>query len=225
MASLLTPGAFGGADTGPPSILAPSQSAPSILAPSQKAQPPSILNQGPPSILAPAPTGPSKPPAAKSAQKKKKPQKAKQPDPERTTVPVGDAVAPEPAMARKDKKEKQQKKKKPAPKKEPKASPEERRAEGGGRAELAAALRLLRVPDLARAEFAAEAVVQLRQEEDVDKAPGGRRPPVVGATEDTFLGARARRFRCKACHAERPRFAPPAGRRRRPLPFSRTPPT
>ena len=113
MASLLTPGAFGGADAGPPSILAPSQ----------KAQPPSILNQGPPSILAPAPTGPSKPPAPqKSAQKKKKPQKAKQPDPERTTVPVGDAVAPEPAMARKDKKEKQQKKKQP--KKEPKkASP------------------------------------------------------------------------------------------------------
>ena len=94
MASLLTPGAFGGADAGPPSILAPSQ----------KAQPPSILNQGPPSILAPAPTGPTKPPAPKSAQKKKKPQKAKQPDPERTTVPVGDAVAPEPAMARKDKK-------------------------------------------------------------------------------------------------------------------------
>jgi len=108
MASLLTPGAFGGADAGPPSILAPSQ----------KAQPPSILNQGPPSILAPAPTGPTKPPAPKSAQKKKKPQKAKQPDPERTTVPVGDAVAPEPAMARKDKKEKQQKKKQP--KKEPK---------------------------------------------------------------------------------------------------------
>ena len=107
MASLLTPGAFGGAEAGPPSILAPSQ----------KAQPPSILNQGPPSILAPAPDKP------KSAQKKKKPQKAKQPDPERTTVPVGDAVAPEPAMARKDKKEKQQKKKKPAPKKEPKASP------------------------------------------------------------------------------------------------------
>ncbi len=106
MASLLTPGAFGGADAGPPSILAPSQ----------KAQPPSILNQGPPSILAPAPE------PKKSAQKKKKPQKAKQPDPERTTVPVGDAVAPEPAMARKDKKEKQQKKKQP--KKEPKkASP------------------------------------------------------------------------------------------------------
>ena len=105
MASLLTPGAFGGADAAPPSILAPSQ----------KAQPPSILNQGPPSILAPAPDKP------KSA-KKKKPQKAKQPDPERTTVPVGDAVAPEPAMARKDKKEKQQKKKQP--KKEPKkASP------------------------------------------------------------------------------------------------------
>ena len=89
MASLLTPGAFGGADAGPPSILAPSQNAPSILAPSQKAQPPSILNQGPPSILAPAP---EKAPQ-KSAQKKKKPQKAKQPDPERTTVPVGDAVA------------------------------------------------------------------------------------------------------------------------------------
>ena len=107
MASLLTPGAFGGADAGPPSILAPSQ----------KAQPPSILNQGPPSILAPAPTGP------KSAQKKKKPQKAKQPDPERTTVPVGDAVAPEPAMARKDKQQ-QQKQKKKQPKKEPKkASP------------------------------------------------------------------------------------------------------
>ena len=104
MASLLTPGAFGGADAGPPSILAPSQ----------KAQPPSILNQGPPSILN----------QATAKQKKKKPQKekAKQPDPERTTVPVGDAVAPEPAMARKDKKEKQQKKKQP--KKEPKkASP------------------------------------------------------------------------------------------------------
>ena len=103
MASLLTPGAFGGADAGPPSILAPSQ----------KAQPPSILNQGPPSILN----------QATAKQKKKKPQKekAKQPDPERTTVPVGDAVAPEPAMARKDKKEKQKKKQ---PKKEPKkASP------------------------------------------------------------------------------------------------------
>ena len=111
MASLLTPGAFGGADAGPPSILAPSQ----------KAQPPSILNQGPPSILAPAPTGPTKPPAPQKSAKKKKPQKAKQPDPERTTVPVGDAVAPEPAMARKDK---QQKKKKQPPKKEPKkASP------------------------------------------------------------------------------------------------------
>ena len=124
MASLLTPGAFGGADAGPPSILAPSQNAPSILAPSQKAQPPSILNQGPPSILAPAPTGPSKPPAPKSAQRKKKPQKAKQPDPERTTVPVGDAVAPEPAMARKDKQQKKKDKKQP-PKKEPKkkASP------------------------------------------------------------------------------------------------------
>ena len=104
MASLLTPGAFGGADAGPPSILAPSQ----------KAQPPSILNQGPPSILN----------QATAKQKKKKPQKekAKQPDPERTTVPVGDAVAPEPAMARKDKKEK--KKQAPRPKKEPKkASP------------------------------------------------------------------------------------------------------
>ena len=114
MASLLTPGAFGGADAGPPSILAPSQ----------KAQPPSILNQGPPSILAPAPTGPTKPPAPKSATKKKKPQKAKQPDPERTTVPVGDAVAPEPAMARKDKQQKKKDKKQP-PKKEPKkkASP------------------------------------------------------------------------------------------------------
>ena len=110
MASLLTPGAFGGADAGPPSILAPSQ----------KAQPPSILNQGPPSILAPAPEK-AQPAPQKSAQKKKKPQKAKQPDPERTTVPVGDAVAPEPAMARKDK---QQKKKKQPPKKEPKkASP------------------------------------------------------------------------------------------------------
>ena len=110
MASLLTPGAFGGADAGPPSILAPSQ----------KAQPPSILNQGPPSILAPAP---EKAPQ-KSAQKKKKPQKAKQPDPERTTVPVGDAVAPEPAMARKDKQQKKKDKKQP-PKKEPKkkASP------------------------------------------------------------------------------------------------------
>ena len=108
MASLLTPGAFGGADAGPPSILAPSQ----------KAQPPSILNQGPPSILAPAPE------PKKSTQKKKKPQKAKQPDPERTTVPVGDAVAPEPAMARKDKQQKKKDKKQP-PKKEPKkkASP------------------------------------------------------------------------------------------------------
>ena len=108
MASLLTPGAFGGADAGPPSILAPSQ----------KAQPPSILNQGPPSILAPAPDKP------KSAQKKEKPQKAKQPDPERTTVPVGDAVAPEPAMARKDKKQqpKKQQKKKEQPSKK-KASP------------------------------------------------------------------------------------------------------
>ena len=107
MASLLTPGAFGGADAGPPSILAPSQQAK-----------PSILNQGPPSILAPAPDKP------KSAQKKKKPQKAKQPDPERTTVPVGDAVAPEPAMARKDKQQKKKDKKQP-PKKEPKkkASP------------------------------------------------------------------------------------------------------
>ena len=113
MASLLTPGAFGGADAGPPSILAPSQ----------KAQPPSILNQGPPSILAPAPTGPSKPPAPQKSAKKKKPQKAKQPDPERTTVPVGDAVAPEPAMARKDKQQ-QKKQSKKAPKKEPKkASP------------------------------------------------------------------------------------------------------
>ena len=109
MASLLTPGAFGGADASPPSILAPSQ----------KAQPPSILNQGPPSILAPAPT---KPPAPKSAQKKKKPQKAKQPDPERTTVPVGDAVAPEPAMARKDKQQQKQKKKQPK-KESKKASP------------------------------------------------------------------------------------------------------
>ena len=114
MASLLTPGAFGGADAGPPSILAPSQ----------KAQPPSILNQGPPSILAPAPTGPTKPPAPQKSAKKKKPQKAKQPDPERTTVPVGDAVAPEPAMARKDKQQKKKDKKQP-PKKEPKkkASP------------------------------------------------------------------------------------------------------
>ena len=113
MASLLTPGAFGGADAGPPSILAPSQ----------KAQPPSILNQGPPSILAPVPTGPSKPPAPQKSAKKKKPQKAKQPDPERTTVPVGDAVAPEPAMARKDKQQ-QKKQSKKAPKKEPKkASP------------------------------------------------------------------------------------------------------
>ena len=117
MASLLTPGAFGGADAGPPSILAPSQ----------KAQPPSILNQGPPSILAPAPDKP------KSAQKKKKPQKAKQPDPERTTVPVGDAVAPEPAMARKDKKQqpkKQQKKKEQPSKKKasPKAEPEQKEA-------------------------------------------------------------------------------------------------
>ena len=103
MASLLTPGAFGGADAGPPSILAPSQ----------KAQPPSILNQGPPSILAPAPTAP------KSAQKKKKPQKAKQPDPERTTVPVGDAVAPEPAMARKDKQQQKKKEKKPPKKEQP----------------------------------------------------------------------------------------------------------
>ena len=113
MASLLTPGAFGGADAGPPSILAPSQQAK-----------PSILNQGPPSILAPAPTGLTKPPAPKSAQKKKKPQKAKQPDPERTTVPVGDAVAPEPAMARKDKKQqpKKQQKKKEQPSKK-KASP------------------------------------------------------------------------------------------------------
>ena len=106
MASLLTPGAFGGADAGPPSILAPSQ----------KAQPPSILNQGPPSILN----------QATAKQKKKKPQKekAKQPDPERTTVPVGDAVAPEPAMARKDKQQKKKDKKQP-PKKEPKkkASP------------------------------------------------------------------------------------------------------
>ena len=91
MASLLTPGAFGGADAGPPSILAPSQ----------KAQPPSILNQGPPSILN----------QATAKQKKKKPQKekAKQPDPERTTVPVGDAVAPEPAMARKDKQKERKK--------------------------------------------------------------------------------------------------------------------
>ena len=115
MASLLTPGAFGGADAGPPSILAPSQ----------KAQPPSILNQGPPSILAPAPDKP------KSAQKKKKPQKAKQPDPERTTVPVGDAVAPEPAMARKDKQQQKQKKKQPkkeSKKASPKAEQEQKEA-------------------------------------------------------------------------------------------------
>jgi len=122
MASLLTPGAFGGADAGPPSILAPSQ----------KAQPPSILNQGPPSILAPAPTGPTKSPAPqKSAQKKKKPQKAKQPDPERTTVPVGDAVAPEPAMARKDKQQQKQKKKQPkkeSKKASPKAEQEQKEA-------------------------------------------------------------------------------------------------
>ena len=108
MASLLTPGAFGGADAGPPSILAPSQ----------KAQPPSILNQGPPSILN----------QATAKQKKKKPQKekAKQPDPERTTVPVGDAVAPEPAMARKDKQQQKTKQKKPPKKDQPskkKASP------------------------------------------------------------------------------------------------------
>ena len=43
-------------------------------------------------------------------------------------------------------------------------------------------------------------------------------PPVFGATEDTPLAQVARRFRCKTCHAERPRFAPPAGRRRRPSP-------
>ena len=86
MASLLTPGAFGGADAGPPSILAPAQ----------QARPPSILNQGPPSILSPQ----------KKPERKKRAQKAKQPDPERTTVPVGDAVAPEPAMARKDRQKK-----------------------------------------------------------------------------------------------------------------------
>lgn len=100
MASLLTPGAFCGADAGPPSILAPAQ----------QARPPSILNQGPPSILSPQ----------KKPERKKKAQKAKQPDPERTTVPVGDAVAPEPAMARKDR----QKKKAPPRKKAPPKAPE-----------------------------------------------------------------------------------------------------